>query len=513
MNRSARRLRLARLIALLFTVALFSSFTHAACHTVLPTGSGSNSGADWNNAMAGLPASMIRGDIYYVAAGSYGGKTFNDADNGTSTIEVRSTTAADHCTDVGWNSSTLLGQAVFSCSSGCQAVLYFATDYYIFNGQNCTLLPDANVCTGGYGFLVNNTNGQASASVQGGLGYNGPPDFDHDITVKFTELNGAHPTSDSSPLDIGVDFEGGSYNLMFDHLYVHDDWVPFYIKGNHNHQNGSGYVFGSGDNVTIQNSYLAHNYSSSANHSEGCSCSEGITNFTIRYNYIVDMVGTAYIATPSGADYNTGNGSNGPWMIYGNVFMATPTGISSLHCGTGDGMFAAFGTTFGGDIYFLNNTIARFNGCQADNNSLGIGLGFTTPLQHLYVQNNLFWNTDVITVINTGVTSWDSASFAGVNWSFNSYDQIPDSSAAADNDSNKQVLTTDPFANSASSDWTLATNTAAGSSTHPILPGNDVDMNGVARGANGTWDRGAIQLAGATQTAPSPPTGLTAVAH
>jgi hypothetical protein len=361
--------------------------------------------------------------------------------------------------------------------------------------------------------MVDNTNGLAgTADIQGGLGYNGPPDYDHDITVTYTEVNGSHPTSDSSTLDMGVDFEGGSYNLLFDHLYIHDIYVPFFLKGNHNHQNGNGYVFGSGDNVTIQYSYLAHNYNSNAYHSEGCSCSEGITNFTIRYNYIVDMIGTAYLATPSGADYNNGNGSNGPWLIYGNVFMATAGGKSSLHCGTGDGVFAAWDTSFSSDLYFLNNTIANFSGCQAYNNGFGVGLGFTTPMQHLYSRNNLFWNTDVITVLNTGVTTWDGATFTGVNWSYNGWFQIPDSSASTDTDPNKQVSATNPFVNSSMYNWNLASDTAAGTNTHVLVPGNDVDMNGVARGANGVWNRGAMQIAG-TQTRPSPPTNLTATPH
>jgi hypothetical protein len=224
------------------------------------------------------------------------------------------------------------------------------------------------------------------------------------------------------------------------------------------------------------------------------------------------MIGTAYIATPSGASYNSGNGPNGPWMIYGNVFMATTAGRSSPHCGTGDGMFAAFDTTFSGDVYFLNNTIAGMSGCQADNNGLGLGLGFNTPMQHLYFENNLFWNTDVVTVIPTGTTSWNGATFTGVVSSYTTWSQIPDSSASSDTDANKQILSADPFTNSSSAIWTLAQDTAAGASTHALLPGNDYDMNGVARGSNGVWDRGALQIA-ATSGAPPPPTSLTATPY
>lgn len=495
--------------ALTLFTASFTGSSYAACHVILQGGTGAKTGADWSNAWSDLPSSLVRGDIYYVAGGQYGQHTFADPDNGQTLIQVLAATASNHCTNTGWSGS-MVGQATFSCSLGCGAVLNFNTDYYVFNGQYCTPMAGSPVCTGGYGFKVDNSNRRAYADIQGGLGYNGPPDYDHDITVQYVEVNGAHPTSDSSTLDMGFDFEGGSYNLLFDHVYVHDDWVPFFLKGNHGHQSGGGYIFGSGDHVTIQYSYWAHNYNSSTYHSEGCSCSEGLTNFTVRYNYIVDMIGTSYIATPSGADYNNGNGNNGPWNIYGNVFMTTSNGIQTLHCGTGDGMLAAWDTTFSGDVFFLNNTIAKFNGCQADNNGFGMGLGYTTPMQHLYSQNNLFWNTDVVTVINTGVTSWQGATFTGVNWSYNAWYQIPDSSASTDTDPNKQVSSSNPFVSSASYNWNLASDTNTGISTHSLVPGNDVDMNGVARGADGVWDRGAFQISGSL---PAPPTKLSATPH
>jgi hypothetical protein len=478
-------------------IVLLSGISKADCHVVLPEGSGDLSGSDWNNALAGLPSSLVRGDIYYLAGGSYDRHTFNDPDNGDQLIEIRAATGGDHCSSIGWDSSTMVGQATFTCSSNCTAILNFNTGFYIVDGQYCTPLAGAAVCTSGFGFKVDNSNGNAAVDIQGGLGYKGPPAFDHDITVKYVEVSGAHPVDDSSTLDLGFDFEGGSYNLLFDHIYVHDDYVPFFLRGNHNLQEG----FGSGNNLTIQNSYWAHNYNSPANHSEGCSCSEGLTNFTIRNNYIVDMIGTSYVATPSGAGYGNGNGNNGPWFIYGNVFMATSEGISDLHCGTGDGMFAAWDTTFTGDVYFVNNTIANFYGCQADNNGFGLGLGYITPMQYVYSYNNLIWNTDVVTVINTGITTWDGALFAGTDWSYNAWFQIPDSSASNDTDPNKQVSSSNPFVDSGSYNWNLAAHTDAGMSTHSILPENDLDMNGVRRGSSGIWDRGAFQIPGVGPTA------------
>ena len=460
---------------------------------------GAANGTDWTNAYTALPSSLTRGVTYYVAAGTYPNHVFQDADSGSTLITIQAPTSAVHGTNTGW-SSAYEGQAVFSCTSGCGSVLRFATDYYVFNGSYCTPLAGASVCTSGFGFKVNNSNAYAGADIQGGLGYNGPPDYDHDITVQYVEVNGAHPTSDSSTLDTQLDFEGGSYNLLFDHLYVHDGWVPFYLRGSHANQNGGGYVFGTGNNITIQYSYVAHNYSSSTYHSEGCSCSEGLTDFTVRYNYWVDMIGTAYLATPSGADYNNGNGPNGPWYIYGNVFMATAAGISSLHCGTGDGMLTIFDANFTGDVYFVNNTIANMHGCQADNNGISVGLGFTTPMKNLIVENNLWWSDDVINVIDTGTVSTGGASLTSTTWAYNGYFQIPDGSASNDTCTTKQVSSTNPFVAYSTANYQLTLNTMTGNNTNTILAGNSLDMEGVTRDADGTWDRGALQMSGSVST-------------
>lgn len=478
-------------IAVGYAFGLGCDSVNVACY-VRAGASGSASGADWTNAFTALPSSLTRGVTYYVATGSYGAHVFGDTDSGTLPITVKAPTIASHGTATGW-SNAFQGQATFACASSCGTIFSFTTDYYVINGVYCTGIggPTSAVCTSGYGFKVDNSGShQAGTDMQGGLGFAGSPIFIHDVTLSYIEDNGTHPTSDASVLDTQVDFEGGSYNLLFDHLYVHDGWVPFFLKGNHHSASG----FGTGNNVTIQYSYVAHNYNSSAFHSEGCSCSEGLTNFTIRYNYWVDMLGTAYNATPSGASFNTGNQNNGPWDIYGNVFAATAAGISGLHCGTGDGMLAIFDATFTGDVHFLNNDIVNFSGCSALNNGFGMGLGFTTPMTKLYSQNNLFWSTDVVTVVNTGSTSFNGATFTLANWEDNAWFQIPDSSASNDTSGTKQVSSSNPFVSSSTSNWTLATDTTAGTSTSSLVAGNSVDMNGVTRGVNGTWDRGAFQL-------------------
>ncbi len=66
----------------------------AACHVVIGGASGSHTGADWNNPYSALPASLVRGDVYYVsgAGTSYGPYNFNVADSGAN---YRSSPAGD----------------------------------------------------------------------------------------------------------------------------------------------------------------------------------------------------------------------------------------------------------------------------------------------------------------------------------------------------------------------------------------------------------------------------------
>jgi hypothetical protein len=493
---------------------------------VRSSATGAGNGSDWTNAYTSLPASLTRGVIYYVAAGRYPGHTFADADSGTATISILAATAASHGTATGWSSS-YVGQATFTCSSSCGDIIVFAADYYVFSGvyrSTATGNPETDwVLESGYGFKVDNSNSNAGGAIAAGSGYKGATCgslpacnaigmFVHDITASYVDLNGAHPSNDSDDIDIGFDVEGGSYNITMTNNYVHDDAVPNYIRGSHGHQAGGGYYFGTGDSNTIEYTYIQHNYSSPTYHSEACSCSEGLTNFTLRYNYF-DQIGgvggngsTSHIGTASGADYNNGNGPNGPWYIYGNVFTCSAT-TPTMNCAVGDGVLAVWDASFTGAVYFLNNTIYDI-GPHSLEGLDGLGLAYTTPMTAVYIENNLLFDNDSMTDISSGTKSYDGATFTSFTWGYNSYFQTP-TAGAADTDSNKQVSSANPFSGSVC--CTLASDTAAGTNTNSLLAENATDMFGVTRGANGTWDRGALQISGSDP--PSPPTNLAASVH
>src|SRR5260370_35624186 len=98
----ARFFRATILIAFIFSAK--SAF--AACHVVTPSGSGSKTGADWNNAYAGLPSTLTRGDVYYLADGAYGSYTISTPDSGTTVVEIRKAQTYDNCTSTAWSAAT-----------------------------------------------------------------------------------------------------------------------------------------------------------------------------------------------------------------------------------------------------------------------------------------------------------------------------------------------------------------------------------------------------------------------
>src|SRR5580765_2943558 len=128
MNREAGMLKdclVRRLILISFLLIPGTSF--AANHYVRAGATGSGTGNDWTNAYTNLPSSLTRGDTYYLADGSYGSHTFNDANSGSSVISIVKATPAAHGVATGWSDAFGAGQAVFSHWN-----IY--TDFYTFDG-------------------------------------------------------------------------------------------------------------------------------------------------------------------------------------------------------------------------------------------------------------------------------------------------------------------------------------------------------------------------------------------
>lgn len=420
-------------------------------------GAGGN-GTDWANAYPSLPATLVRGATYYVAAGSYGGYTFDDPASGTSLITIRKATATDHGSSTGWQAG-YANQAVFTGS------LRFQSNYYVFDGQYRN--PDWRT---GYGFKVDVSGAGGSFGVYVGIPFQLAAS---NITMRYTEIQGTGNRTDAYN-DRGFITALGSSNVTLSHSYIHD-------QGECNL-----HLFRTTD-ITIEYTWIARNHSSPAYHAEGIAAPEGTNNFVFRHNVMEDIEGTAYIATPTGGHPACAGTVQRDWYIYGNVFMRT----SGSGLATGNGLVYVFDHRHTGEFVFHNNTVVNlengFVGFEPGSASQGCG-------DSARVQNNIWFNTRY--AVNR------TASVSSLSWSHNSYV----STSTSDPDPNRQTGTTNPFVNWTAYDFRLNAATVAGASL--AVPFN-IDRTGAVRGSDGTWDRGALEFGGTPgPTAPSAPQNL-----
>ncbi len=469
--------------------------------------------SDWTttNACPDLPSSLNRGDLYYVAGGTYGQHVFSDADSGTTIIEIRAATITDHGTSTGWL-NTLQGAANFVASgSGTpnNAIFEFRKDYYLINGNG---VRNAD-WQGGYLIHVNDNNHLApEASVMIGLspgGSVGAGTFVHDIVLDYVELEGTHQATDTTPINCCSNVLESLCVGMLRHSLVHDGGnTLMFIKGKHDSllNNGTGLCNASstGAQWIIEYSYFFRNYSSSAKHGEGAECDEG-QYCTFRYNWFRDITGTAYIATPSGCGRTTCNIDN-QWDIYGNILQEKNSfSDNGVPCGVG-GAFQVFDVVFNGPVKFYNNTMVNINSSICPNNSVagGIFVQQTSPTADLkgglIVQNNLWYNNDSFTAVNSCSTC------SSLVWDHNAYFAQP----ITDTDPNAQIVAaTNPFVSSGTDNFRLAAATLGGVT---LASPFNTDMDGTTRGVDGVWDRGAFEFDSGKRP-PLPPPKVSLVIH
>jgi hypothetical protein len=441
------------LLSLVVAACLAPCLAHAANQYVRPGATGLNNGSDWANALTSLPTTLKRGDTYYLANGTYGSYVFNTANSGTTAITIKKAVAADHGTDVGWNSSYGDGQAVFS-----NWQIY--TDYYVFDGQRRNS-DWALGATSQYGIKV---VGTSPVRLDNGAGTGGD-----NLTFRYIDVQGGgRDTGRGDDVIYGL---AGNSNITFQYCALHDsDRTIFLMRGNW-------------QNLTVDHSYLARNTSSPASHGEMLSMTDS-TNVVWSNNVMEDIEGTAFIA-----GLNGGTASN--WKIFGNVAFHSAQYIADT------GRKAGHNYGVAGLVYIANDASNNNTG----NNFLVYG-NTMVNIKGTYsgvviqrgsgneVRNNIWYNS-----VRTNNSFTGSISN---NWYFNT---VQDGDASA----SKTVCTTacDVFANLASKDFRLKVATGGGMAL--AAPFN-IDLNGSVRGADGTWDRGAFEfgvVGGITLLAPT----------
>lgn len=421
----------------------------AADRFVRQGASGTGSGSDWTNAYTTLPATLQRGDTYYIADGTYGGYTFDDPAASATYTTIKKATVADHGTNTGWISTYGDGQAIFN------GTIRFNSSYWIFDGVSG---GGPGSWTSGFGFKVVMTSAQpglASGSPNNQAGSN--------LKISHVEVQGNLDNSQGGSFgQDGVAAYGGSF-ITLSYYYIHDM--------------GRCIFFLSTKDFIAEYGYTGKHVSSSAVHSELAS----VWDFNVqpervkfRYNVFTHAEGTGgLILHGSGFD------------IYGNVFYRR-SGDSWQY---GNGAIGTWTVSTMTNVKFYNNTLINLT--DSSFNSPVFGTLFTAPTTGNEARNNLFYN-----VANVG----SGGIIPAVSRSHNHYVDTTFGSEA-----NKTTGTGDPFLNYTGLDFRLKA--TAGAGTMLASPYN-IDMYGNTRGADGTWDRGAVEFqAGSTSTL-APPTNL-----
>ena len=350
-------------ICVIVLAAAASVPARAANHAVLSSCANNGDGTSWScastNGGAGafnaIPSTLARGDSYYFGVGNYTGVgplTLSTADSGASLITWKATTAADYGGLSGFNSSTMVGQAVLP-------PLDVTSDYwnidgvYSPNGDENTepffpaQCPIANqtvhsstykfiTCSNsGYGFKIENWSGNDCSS--GPCAPVATWAFDaafltsgNNITLQFTDVEGSmDQTSGTDGCDMALAINVGGTHSGGSNIHILYDYMHDQILGNY---------FDATQNTWVDHVYALRNTVCSSSHAElfGVRNTSSGTYNTVNWvlsNSIIGMgSSTAFWNTPNG-----GTGIDSIW-IFGNIFYCNQGEFTSnSKCDAGDG--------------------------------------------------------------------------------------------------------------------------------------------------------------------------------
>jgi hypothetical protein len=455
----ARLLRAAIFIAFIFS----AKGAYAACHTVTPSGSGSQTGADWNNAYAGLPTSLTRGDIYYLADGSYSSYSFTTPASGTTTVEIRKAQSYDNCTSTGWNTATMgAAQAVFATYQQ----LSISSPYLILNGNS---QQTGAGCGGSPGSTQNSapTNPADCGIKVDDTGCPGTCEDPIGLSASNVILEGIEFSGiGNATKENYIIFVSGSNNLIT-HMYMHNAGAVMilYQPGSDNNVDSYNYLWG-----------LEQTLGSDPNHGQFIQVNGGMTNLLESHSVFRDGAGTAAFST-------VGSGPITGWVIWDNVFLYTP-GFSPSYPYS-DGLVSCI--TDACTLLFYDNTEVGVTGNTGINNEASGG--------NVTVTDNIYYDGHM-------------PSYGGGQPITNSYNSFLSSGSSCPSGTGNVCNATspNPLVNWTANNFILASDGANWNDRISLSAPYNTDAAGNAF----TTDRGAYQYDGSQSAAPTPPTGLSA---
>ena len=353
-----------------------------ANHFIRPNGGnyGNEDGSDWNNAFDGFPATLVRGDTYYIAGGTYdlNGYFFDDEETGQTKILIKKASVDGVCDQAsGWRSTfaSELAKIMTTNTDAWCRVIQPTKGYYEFDGVTGSE-------NSGHGIIITyDTNTSYTLGMRlievAGVDVDG-------ITFKNVKLNGFPKILGQYmfPGIIIVNFsDGGSgANWTFQNCYFKDYQVAMKMGPER------------ADNWLIEYCYFVDHWDASpdpgppeifAHHANILSfyCSD---NAVIRYNKFIGIESSGGIAV-HGMMTNA-ICSTDDVKIYGNLFVG---GNASVLIGS-----VTSNCTISADGWQIyNNTIINHNGKVLMPIRTNCGIYTDTyPATNWLVKNNLYYN-------------------------------------------------------------------------------------------------------------------------
>lgn len=437
---------------------------------------GNGSGSDWNNQMA-LPrgTSPVRGNVYYAADGSYGSSTFNTSESGTTLITIKKATEADHGSATGWSSAFGDGQATFG------STVTFDSNYWIFDGNGTHTVPSKT--SADYGFKV-----ETSSLAQGtGIIKIGTSSGITDITIKYVHSRCTQNADNADNGTVNVRFypSADNFRIKLQNCYIENSGKD-------------GMQLNQASFVLIERCFMRrlgkkHNPS----HGQTIMMFHNHTDIIFRWNIFEACEGEALCGY--GADNQADNGVvRMRW--YGNIVYYRNATVEqyAFNSGLVANHYSVMDRIEG--ILLYNNTFVNlrdsliYNGASFPTRThFPVESSASKVFAPMAAYNQLFYNCNTSSVQQM-TTSHHASGGLGTAGGSSEQTGIPSSI----------------FVNYSSNDFRLATATTAGktvsgeswwdtSDTFFGFLDSNLDMYGTVRGADGTWDRGAIEFSAGGQ--------------
>ena len=296
-------------------ILLIPCLSFPATHYIRSGATGSGSGEDWTNAYTDWPT-FIRGDTYYLAGGTYGGDTWNVANDGSLKITIKKAYASDHGAAGDWDASYGTTQAYIN---GTIAV---RTGYYVIDGQ----YRNENDWTEGTAYGIKMYRPSDSKFFETAFGASSTAS---NIEISYIWLQG-QITGAVGRNDMIYMYYGGADWHIHHNFFRESNSVWFY----------AGWGGGGSDDAIVEYNYFWENATYPTQHGEGFQCIGG-DGFILRYNVLRDAKGTAILSV---------NDCNN-WKIYSNVFLDNDSFHGNGAIGVGNSAYSSSGFKVYGNTF------------------------------------------------------------------------------------------------------------------------------------------------------------------